>query len=212
MVLILFVACNEYTSKPLLYRQSIAIDTVYSFIPGTGQNSGQDSLYFPQNIFGNPDKRATKVTPANDPNQILSLGLGGEIIVGFKNYFIVNGEGSDFIIFENAFVNPLNGKVFAEPGRVSVSKDEINYIDFPFDSLTLQGCAGITPTFWNKKYPLNSGGDKFDLNDIGLDTINYIKIKDISQMLLDNPEHPFYDVTISGFDLDAVIGINYVKK
>ena len=34
----------------------------------------------------------------------------------------------------------------------------------------------------------------------------------LAMLLLDNPEHPFYDAVISGFDLDAVIGTNYVKK
>lgn len=205
------IACNDST-KPIIIPNIVTIDTVYSFIPGTGQNAGQDLSNFPHNIFGKPDQNATKLLPASSPNQILSLGLGGEITIGFKNYSIINNAGPDFIIFENVFINSATNKYFVEPAIVSVSKDGRNYKSFTFDSLSLIGCAGIHPTYWNDKSPLKSGGDKFDLDNIAMDTINFIKIKDISKMLLDNPDHPYYDAIINGFDLDAVIGINHVKK
>ncbi len=190
------------------------IDTVFSFKPGEGQNSGQSSEYFPKNIFGLPDTLAREDFQSSTPENILSLGLGGEIIVGFKDFVITDGPGSDFTIFENAFKNPATGNIFAEPGLVSVSQDGINFIDFPFDSLSLKGCAGITPTYGNKNpfNPQESGGDKFDLADIGLNSIKYIKIKDICKMILDNPNHPFYDPIITGFDLDAVVGLHLTEE
>lgn len=190
------------------------IDTVYSFSPGSGQNTGQSFEYFPMNIFGPPSKNATNSIPETAPNEIVSLGLGGEIIVGFKNSYIVDGDGVDFIIFENAFFNPINKKIFAEPAIVSVSEDGINYIQFPFDTLTLNGCAGTKPTN-GKQNPFDinvSGGNGFDLSLIGLKRAKYIKIKDISNIILENDKHPFYDPTISGFDLDAVAGLFVVDE
>jgi len=137
--------------------------------------------------------------------------LDGEITVGFKDYIVVNKPGPDFIIFENVFINPVNDKYFAEPAVVSVSSDGINFVSFYFDSLTLAGCAGITSTFGNPADYEKCGGDKFDIAVLGIDTISHIRIKDISRMLLENEEHPYYDAIISGFDLDAVIGLNYEK-
>ena len=110
------------------------IDTVYSFKPGKGQNSGQGSEYYPQNIFGFPDTSASETFQASDPAQVLSIGLGGEIIVGFKGLEIVNGPGPDFTIFENAFLNPVTNKIFAEPAKIAVSDDGIKYYEFHFGS------------------------------------------------------------------------------
>ncbi len=189
------------------------IDTVLSYHWGEGQNAGQDEKYFPANIFGCPDTAARENLPASSAEDVCSLGLGGEIVVGFKGYEIVDGPGADFTIFENAFLNPVTNKVFVEPARISVSYDGINFVDFPFDTLTLKGCAGITPTNGDKDCfnSAESGGDSFDLAALGLQKIRYIKIKDISKILLDNPEHPYYDPIISGFDLDAVCGLNLQK-
>ena len=189
-------------------------DTLIHFSPGNGQNLGQSPQFFPNNIFGLPSKIATETIPETSENEICSLGLNGEIIVGFKNIEIVDGPGPDFTIFENAFINPLNNKIFAEPGIVSVSNDGITYITFPFDSLTLQGCAGTKPTNGNKDpfNPNESGGNSFDLVTLGLQSIKYIKIRDITNIVLNNKTHPFYDPTLTGFDLDAVVAINYQPK
>jgi len=184
-----------------------SIDTVYNFTPGEGQNFGQSNEYYPQNIFGFPDTNATIQVPSANEYQILSLGFGGEIVLGIKNTKIINGNGIDFTIFENVFLNPALTKYFVEPAKVAVSQDGINFIEFPFDSTTLIGCAGTLPTQGkvNPFIPENCGGNVFDLNDLNLDYITYIKITDISKMVFDNPTHQYYDVTISGFDLDAVV-------
>ena len=44
---------------------------------------------------------------------------------------------------------------------------------------------------------------------IGIDSVRYIKIKDITEQILNNPDHSNYDPTLSGFDLDAVAIINH---
>jgi hypothetical protein len=191
---------------------SSGADTLINFVPGSGQSFGQESEYFPHNIFGLPDTNGSRNTPSSGPGQVCSIGIGGEIILGFRGYVLIDGEGPDFTIFENAFLNPVTGKVFAEPAKVAVSSDGLLFVEFPFDSLTLAGCAGISPT--NGKAdpydPETSGGNCFDLKDIGLDSIRFVKITDISQMVLDNPNHPFYDPIISGFDLDAVVSWHLV--
>jgi len=209
---ILFHSIFVFTSVSQEHRQGL--DTVFSFKPGQGQNNGQSPEYYPKNIFGLPTKTATEYIPASSPDDMLSLGLGGEIIVGFINYSIVDGDGPDFTVFENAFINPANNKIFAEPAKIAVSEDGINYFEFPFDSLTLQGCAGTKPTYGSKDTfnPSESGGNAFDLKDLGLSRINFIKITDICEKVLNNKNHPFYDAIITGFDLDAIVGLHLSPK
>lgn len=188
------------------------IDTVFLFIPGKGQNIGQDSIYFPNNIFNLPRKEVSDKVPESNPENICSLGLGGEIIVGWKNYELVDFDGYDFTIFENAFVNPVTKNVFAEPATVSVSEDGVNFVSFPFNFATLEGCAGTKPTNGsaNPFDPNESGGNSFDLSSIGISKIRFIKIKDICDSLIADQNHPFYTPIISGFDLDCVVGLHLV--
>lgn len=197
------------SSSPFVLSQTLlsaGVDTVFSVRWGTGQDFGRDR--FPSNVVGLPDTTARPDRPSNNPAQICSLGMGGEIVIGWKNAVLVNREEADFTVFENPFLR-FDGKVFAEPAKIAVSRDGVRFVEFPFDSLTLRGCAGITPTNGNQN-PFNSrvsGGDSFDLASIGIDSVRFVKITDISAMVLNNPRHPFYDPTISGFDLDAVVGL-----
>ncbi|MFP4369542.1 MAG: hypothetical protein ACLFR2_08175 [Candidatus Kapaibacterium sp.] len=195
---------------PYFSFAGLPVDTVISFTPGTGQSAGQADEYFPENIFGLPSRSSTENTPETSPGEICSIGLGGEIILSIRDNIIIDGPGPDFTIFENSFKNPINGKIYAEPAKIAVSPDGSEWYEFPFDSLTLEGCAGTKPTYGSADPydPLVSGGNSFDLADIGVGEIKYIKITDISSIILDNPQHPYYDFTISGFDLDAVLAIN----
>lgn len=195
-----------------LYAERGSIDTVYYLKLGDLKQQDSINPYFPQNIFGLPSRKATRTVPESSQSEIFSIGIGGEIIVGFKNKILRNGDGIDFIIFENAFVNSINNGIFAEPAIVSVSKDGINFIEFPFDKDSLIGLAGITPTNGSVdayKYP-QSGGDGFDLSGIGLDYIKYIKIKDTTLHISTlEKNNKFYnpEFLLSGFDLDAVLGL-----
>lgn len=189
------------------------IDTVYSFKPGTIQFVGQGTEYFPMNIFGPPSSSASRVVPASSPYDVCSIGIGGEIILGLKNGRILNGDGVDFIIFENAFERQIDGVVFAEPAIVSVSQNGIDFIEFPFNSWTLDGLAGKTPTN-GLENPFDisvSGGDGFDLEVLGLDFITHIKLKDTSRIVSQDEKHPFYqpEFIVSGFDLDAIAIVHH---
>lgn len=188
------------------------IDTVYFFAPGRGQNSGQSDEYYPENIFGFPSEKAAFQIPEQKPEELLSIGFEGEIIVGFKDHKLIDLEGPDFIIFENAFENPATGNLFVEPAKIAVSNDGINFREFQYDPLTLEGCAGISPTTGsgNPCDPVSIGGDAFDLADMKMDNITHIRITDISYLVKEDPSHQYYDPIISGFDLDAVVGLHLV--
>jgi hypothetical protein len=190
--------------------QNRFIDTLYLFKPGLGQNSGQSKEFFPNNVFGPPATVATKDIPAVAESDICSIGLDGEIVIGFTNHFIIDGYGDDFTIFENTFLSPISGKLFCEPAIVSVSQDGVTYYSFPFDSISLVGCAGTIYTNGSENPfdPSKSGGNSFDLQDIGLEYAKYIKIRDITNLVKNNPNHYYYDATLSGFDLDAVAGMH----
>ncbi len=211
---LVFLSISVFAPNAARAFETGTIDTVYAFSPGEGQNNGQGQEYYPNNIFGPPDTIAKESVPAAAPEEILSIGLDGEIVVGFKSFIVVDGEGPDLTIFENAFKNPVTGKIFAEPAKVAVSPDGETFFEFPYDLQTLEGCAGITPTY-GKEDPFDpevSGGDKFDLADIGLHSISAIKITDICRVVLEDSEHPFHDPIITGFDLDAVVGLHLEKR
>jgi hypothetical protein len=200
-------------SVPLWGQSDPFADSVTVFNKGVGSWANQETPYFPDNVLGAPSLSATNVVPATSPNDICSLGLGGEIILKFTNNAIINGSGDDFTVFENPFLiqfGPRAGQIFAEPGKVAVSKDGINFYEFPFDSLTLIGCAGLTPTNGSADptNPDSSGGDHFDLADVGLDTAYYVKITDVTDIILSDTSHPYYDFTANGFDLDAIVAIH----
>lgn len=184
------------------------IDTVYSFRPGTVQFTGQSKEYFPMNIFGPPAANATRFIPASAPDDVLSIGINGEIIVGIKAGKIFNGFGYDFIVFENAFERNFDGVIFAEPAIVSVSQNGIDFVEFPYNDWTLDALAGKTPTIGSED-PFNNllaGGDAFDIGELGFDYITHIKLRDVSQIVSKSTDHPFYqpEFMITGFDLDAI--------
>ncbi len=199
-------------SIALAQYERVAIDTVLAFSPGTKQTSGQGPSFFPKNIFGVPDSRADTIVPVTDPRQVCSIGYGGTITVGFSKHFVVDGPGADFTIFENAFRYSSN-RVYAEPAMVEVSTDGVIYSQFPYDAATLRGCAGVTPVFGEADPfdPFKSGGDAFDLATIGVDSIRFIRITDITAIVLENPQHAFYDPTLTGFDLDAVCARHAIR-
>ncbi len=203
--IILLMVCALCAETATAQWQRASVDTVRMFVPGTGQSSGQGPAFYPVNIFGPPDPTASDSVAAVDPRQICSIGLGGTIEIGFKEFVITDGPGSDFTIFENAFKYGKN-KVYSEPGSVEVSQNGITWKAFPFDTSFYKGCAGVTPT--SGKDPFNpelSGGDSFDLSAIGVDSIRWIRITDITPSLLSQPQSPLYDPTLTGFDLDAVV-------
>jgi hypothetical protein len=202
-VLLLMLALSAHAVHAQLERT--LCDTVSAFVPGSGQHTGQGATFFPRNVFTGPAPTARGDVPSTDPREICSLGLGGSITIGLRTKVIVDREGTDLTIFENAFFYN-GGRVFAEPARIELSKDGLSWIEVPFDTLTLSGLAGLSPTLDPEaSNPATCGGTAVDLATVGIDSVRWIRLTDVTRYILNNPKSPFYDPTLSGFDLDAVI-------
>lgn len=189
---------SPVSTRPPSVESDSFIDEVVSFTSGSG-GSG-DTLENRARVLGPPRGCGLSCGSVD----VLSLGVRGEIVVRSTTP-IFNEAGVDFIVFENAFFaggNPM-GLLFAELGEVAVSQNGTDFTAFTCDFsnrvMLYPGCAGAHPIFANADsnmlsptdYRL-SGGDGFDLQDLGLDWIQYIRIRDLAT------------VGGSGFDLDAI--------
>ncbi|HQH12976.1 MAG TPA: hypothetical protein PLS31_11175 [Candidatus Sumerlaeota bacterium] len=171
-----------------------------------GENN--DPLYADSSkVLGPP--RAYDSQGLGGSEDVLNIGVGGSVIVEFIENVIYDGEGVDFVIFENPFyIGGDFDRVYLEPAYVFVSSDGDNFTSFPVNYLPQNpplstgddnpdhyiGFAGIRPVFSNPENGINpldpsvSGGDAFDLSDIkddaakkGIDlqNIRFIKIQDV---------------------------------
>ncbi|MBD3386266.1 T9SS type A sorting domain-containing protein [candidate division KSB1 bacterium] len=179
-------------------------DSVVAFTPGANAGFGQN--FFPSNVLGppDPDPVLSSVNPSSKPQELLSLGHGGEIVLAFSDNYVVDAEGADFIVFENAYyIGGDTTQPFIEAARVAVSQDGENWVEFPWDTTTFAGFAGVTPTKDNQNPtdPNVSGGDVFDLADVGLSWAAYIKLTDIGDLKSEGAWN-------GDFDLDAVVAVN----
>lgn len=178
---------------------------VVDFEPGAGAGYGQSKL--PNVVLGPPSGSGTD----HGSLDVLSLGKGGRIVLGFGQFAISDGPGPDLVVFENPFWPGGDAsRVYAEPGEVSVSEDGETWLTFPCDGAGdgeghFAGCAGVTPTLVydpQSTVPLDpavTGGDVFDLAAVGLVTANFVQIRDVSD---------FGSAPTAGFDLDAVGIVN----
>ena len=174
---------------------------VVSFEPGPGAGYGQDNL--PDVILGPPQGQGN----AAGSLDVLSLGEGGEVVLGFGEARVVDGEGADFVVFENAFLAAGDpARPYAELGEVAVSQDGERWEVFrcepeaPAAPGRWPGCAG-----WRPSYPVEDpevpidieaiGGDPFDLAEVGLEEARFVRIRDVSRS---------GSAPGAGFDLDAV--------
>ena len=149
---------------------------------------------------------------------VLSLGVGGSIVLSFEANPIVDGPGVDFIVFENAFFlggNP--NKPFAELATVSVSDDGVTWSTFPCtaqpsDPAPYGSCAGWHPVLSSSANgispfdPEKAGGDPFDLAAVGLRRARFVRIVD--RGLGECPKNPAEKLSTMGFDLDAIASVN----
>jgi hypothetical protein len=176
------------------------VTDVVDFAFGEGQDHGQDE--FPQPILGAPLGGGCCMGSLD----VTSLGEGGFVVVEFENNVITDGEGPDFIVFENPFVpqGADESTVFAEIGSVAVSQDGDEWFDFPCtaDEYPFGDCAGWRAVLANADDnelspfdPEAAGGDAFDLSDVGLEWARYVRVEDRED--------------VEGtFDLDAVAIVN----
>jgi len=153
---------------------------------------------------------------------VVSLGDGGEAILEFTDP-ILNKEGYDFAVFENGFKVGLS--YYLELAHVEVSKDGIFYKRFPSETVTdtsyqIDDFGYLRPEeIYNLAGKHQSPyGTLFDLEEIGLDSVRFIKLIDVvgatdnwgsrdskGKIINDPFPSPFES---GGFDLDAVAVVN----
>lgn len=200
---------SQNATAAQLYRTPIHEDAyiLVSFLPGRTE-SGEA---FRQNKDINfavtgPDLDLSENPKPNEIEKIeairarvLSLGHGGEVTLEVSDGgYIVDEAGPDFYVFENVMRLQSNPSVyFNEFAAVGVSEvnEAQSYKWFPCNPAQkiLKSCAGIVPT--------REGGDAFDLGELGLTKVRYIKIRDTNTNF-----HPYNKAAqfTEGFDLDAI--------
>lgn len=167
---------------------------------GPGQSYGQD--FMPEIALGPPDGGGCCAGSLD----VVSLGNGGWVVVGFEGNGIEDGPGVDFVVFENAF--EAAGNIFAEVATVEVSDDGATWHTFPCEATEAPwgSCAGVAPVYLTAADvapdgtfdPATAGGDGFDLADVGVARARWVRITDRADLT------GFEGV----FDLDAVGIVN----
>jgi hypothetical protein len=214
-----FINPDNYVN-PLFFDWAASV-TIYSPAPGVSSS------------WSNPQLALAPVTGNNfdivslgdlSSSQISASTLPGTLTLHFTHP-IRNLDGADFVIFENSFISGSNtggagaGGVFADLAYVEVSGDGVNFVRFPSTSLTPSpvGAYGtIDPTnvfnLVGKHVNANgqSWGTPFDLSEVGLDSVSYIRIVDIpgSGAYHDSSGRPIYDAWLTfgsgGVDIEAM--------
>ena len=180
---------------------------VVSFTPGPCAGFGQSAM---PGIVEGPPKGGGASQGSLD---VVSLGVGGEIVLSFAPNAIVDGPGVDFIVFENPFdIGGNPDDPYAEPGEVSVSDDGTTWATYPCTATSYPygECAGWHPVYSapgngiSPVDPSTAGGDPFDLADVGLTEARFVRIRDVSGEVCPDAGGP----TTDGFDLDAISIVN----
>ncbi|MDD5556792.1 MAG: putative Ig domain-containing protein [bacterium] len=220
-------------------------DAVAAFRPlspgGFGSGSLSRALGPPQGggiVYGSTDVVSLHARPNTDGGA--SAPYGGSITLEFTDNIVTDGPGADLVVFENVFyVGGDPHKRWMEPAVVAVSMDGARFYTFPFDFIPhyddagglnlhnpycyFRGFAGVNPVFSNNLSPdpraAAAGGDRFDLAEVGLPWIRYVRIIStgdnwLTDMNGDRVRH-ILDMGAasgggsSGFDLDAVCAVNH---
>ena len=170
------------------------------FTPGAGAGHGEAEL--PGSIYGAP----SGLGAGSGSLDVLSLGMGGELVFGFGGSTVVDEPGPDLVLFENAFlIGGLESRPYAELAEVAVSSDGVSWKAFPCSSTAypFTGCAG-----WHAVYaktaaealePSSSGGDAFDLADLGVPEARLVRLRDLTKSAAPDT---------AGFDLDAAAALH----
>lgn len=195
-----------------VYREDRFATKVVSFTPGECAGFGIPDM--PGIVLG-PPVGAGALAGSFD---VVSLGVGGAIVLSVEPNAIVDGPGTDLIVFENAFYASGNpSQPAADLGEVSVSEDGLTWKTFacsPPDAGTASdygACAGWHPVYSapdNGIAPFDvaqAGGEAYDLATVGLARARFVRIVDRARRSCDGvmpkPNN-------AGFDLDAIAVVN----
>lgn len=191
-------------------REDRFVTNVVSFLPGECAGFGIPEM--PDIVKGPP----VGAGDGKGSFDVVSLGLGGEIVVSVEPNAIVDGPGPDFIVFENSFWASGNpNQPAADPGEVSVSDDGATWKTFacsvPDSGTDYGACAGWHPVYSapnNGISPFDvakAGGEAYDLSSVGLAKAKFVRIRDRSTTtcagIVPKPNN-------AGFDLDAIAVVN----
>lgn len=178
-------------------------------MPGDCAGFGAESM--PDIVFGPPWGAGDHMGSLD----VVSLGQGGSIVLGFEPRAIADGPGADFIVFENAFFVGGNSSMpFAELAEVSVSEDGMTWKAFPCTQAEYPygACSGWKPVYSSPQNgispsdPAKAGGEAYDLADVGMTRAKYVRIRDMGQTTC--PTDPSKKTTNLGYDLDAIAIVN----
>lgn len=205
--LVAVLATSLAAEEPDEHKPDPFVDRVVSFEVGPGGGNGKEKL--PDVVLG-PPRGGGKLRSGT---HVVSLGNGGVIVLEFVDNEVVDGEGPDLIVFENAFLqapgdDPDLG--FFELAKVEVSADGQTWHEFPYDTGTRKGCAGHHPVLSNPENkipptdPAKAGGDPFDLKTLDLKTARFVRITDLG--------NGAGEKGTAGFDLDAVAAVHWRKR
>lgn len=194
-----------YSFEGSALRADRFVANVVRFEAGPCAGFGQSAM--PDVVFGPPHGAGD----GQGGYDVVSLGVGGEIVLGFDNA-IVDAPGDDFTVFENSFFAGGNvTRPAADLGEVSVSEDGNDWKTFPCTATEYPygACAGWRPVYANRENGISpvtpeAGGDRYDLAAVGLSKARFVRIRDMR-----SSECPGNLPVINlGFDLDAIVILN----
>jgi hypothetical protein len=198
------VGCDGKGGDPMLVPGAPHAIGVITHELGAGGGFGADAL--PDVVLGAPRGSGLRMGSTD----VLSLGIGGSLTLEL-GVAAIDGEGADFLVFENAFrIGGSAANVYVEPALVEVSADGTTWTAFPCDPALspFAGCAGLSPVLANvdtnmldARDPLMAGGDAFDLATIGVSRARFLRITDGGHGRVDG-------AGTDGFDLDAIAVIH----
>ncbi len=159
---------------------------------------------------------------------VFSLGYSPEnsrVALYWKGLSILDGPGDDFVVFENGFQIGDSDNFFMDHLVVEVSSNGEEWLSFPYDYTALeetsyqpkreywQGFAGVNPVYFREEQggdPFNfevSGGDGFDISELGLTSISYVRLTTAPSLTISDTGMPFVRDGISnGADIDGIYG------
>src|SRR5690606_21862302 len=120
--------------------------------------------------------------------------------------------GADLLVFVVSF--STGETTFAEPAYVLVCEDGEQWTAFPCETTGSgtwppRGCAGVEPVrpeAGTSLDPRVAGGDAFDLADVGMDRVRYVRLYDVTEEHYGNSQ--WCEGASGGFDLDAVASLH----
>ncbi len=182
--------------------------------------------------------------PSAGSADVFSLGFAeGEdnfLVVSWGGAWVRNGEGVDFVVFENPF-EIGGGRVFMDLAVVFLSTDGTTWVPFPHDYIADdESVYAADPAAWPGfagRYPVSyhaesnsvdpfdhaaAGGDPFDLDDLSADDaasqdirengFRYLKLVTAPSLINPDTGAPYVrDPSSNGADIDGVIA-RYVDE